>query len=167
MNLFLIFLFFFHFPWLLDFYARTLYGMIFEAQKQNLNMTSQTVISWHNFPFSDEDTDVKALVKSWLQSQPEEDRRMLETFLEDHFYKALDWVLKQNEFVVETSLVGVVMNGLSHMHGVKVKAEFACCLIRGLGANLSSSAKTAFAKEVTFCLDWTLLIGRGIPQRNS
>lgn len=76
---------------------------------------------------------------------------MLEAFLEDHFYKALDWVLKQNEFVVETSLVGVVMNGLSHMHGVKVKSEFACSLIRGLGGNLSSSAKTAFAKEVTYC----------------
>ena len=112
------------------------------------------------FPFSDEDTDVKALVKSWLQSQPEEDRRMLETFLEDHFYKALDWVLKQNEFVVETSLVGVVMNGLSHMHGVKAKAEFACCLIRGLGANLSPTAKAAFAKEVMFCLDGILLMGR-------
>ena len=101
---------------------------------------------------SDEDTDVKALVKSWLQSQPEEDRRMLEAFLEDLFYKALDWVLKQNEFVVETSLVGVVMNGLSHMHGVKVKSEFACSLIRGLGGNLSSSAKTAFAKEVNVFL---------------
>ena len=75
---------------------------------------------------------------------------MLEAFLEDHFYKALDWVLKQNEFVVETSLVGVVMNGLSHMHGVKVKSEFACSLIRGLGGNLSSSVKTAFAKEVTY-----------------
>lgn len=96
---------------------------------------------------------MKALVKSWLLSQPEEDRRMLETFLEDHFYKALDWVLKQNEFVVETSLVGVVMNGLSHMHGVKVKQEFACALIRGLGANLSSTAKTAFAKEVCILLE--------------
>ena len=103
--------------------------------------------------YSDEDTDVKALVKSWLLSQPEEDRRMLETFLEDHFYKALDWVLKQNEFVVETSLVGVVMNGLSHMHGVKVKQEFACALIKGLGANLSSTAKTAFAKEVCILLE--------------
>ena len=96
---------------------------------------------------------MKALVKSWLLSQPEEDRRMLETFLEDHFYKALDWVLKQNEFVVETSLVGVVMNGLSHMHGVKVKQEFACALIRGLGANLSSTAKTAFAKEVCILVE--------------
>ena len=73
---------------------------------------------------------------------------MMETFLEDHFYKALEWVMKQNEFVVETSLVGVVMNGLSHMHGVKVKQEFACRLIRGLGANLAPSVKTAFAKEV-------------------
>lgn len=107
------------------------------------------LLNFINFlQYSDEDIDVKALVKSWLQSQPEEDRRMLETFLEDHFYKALDWVLKQNEFVVETSLVGVVMNGLSHMFGVKVKQEFACALIRGLGANLSPSAKTSFAKEV-------------------
>ena len=97
---------------------------------------------------SDEDTDVKALVKSWLQNQPEEKRRILETWLEDYFYKALDWVLKQNEFVVDTSLVGVVMNGLSHMHGVKVKQQFVCSLVRGLGANLPSTAKTAFAKEV-------------------
>lgn len=54
---------------------------------------------------------------------------MLEMFLEDYFYKVLDWVLKQNEFVVEMSLVGVVMNGLLYMYGVKVKVEFVCCLI--------------------------------------
>lgn len=91
---------------------------------------------------------MKALVRSWLQSQPEGDQRQLEGWLEDHFYKALDWVLKHNEFVVDTSLVGVVMNGLSHMHGVKVKQEFTCSLLRGLGANLGANAKTAFAKEV-------------------
>ena len=130
------------------------YRMISRSAKYTSNLRlPNIVISMYNSlsmsSNSDEDTDVKVLVKSWLQSQPEEDRRMLETFLEDHFFKALDWVLKQNEFVVETSLVGVVMNGLSHMHGVKVKSEFACSLIRGLGGNLSSSAKTAFAKEVT------------------
>lgn len=100
------------------------------------------------FALSDEDMDVKALVKSWLQNQPEEERKMLETWLEDYFYKALEWVLKQNECVVESSLVGVVMNGLSHMHGIKVKQQFVCSLIRGLGANLPSAAKTSFAKEV-------------------
>ncbi|KAM7436007.1 Cytoplasmic dynein 2 heavy chain 1 [Porites harrisoni] len=125
----------------------------FLFESHDLSCASPATISRMGMIFlSDEDTDVKALVKSWLLSQPEEDRRMLETFLEDHFYKALDWVLKQNEFVVETSLVGVVMNGLSHMHGVKVKQEFACALIRGLGGNLSSTAKTAFAKEV---FHWT------------
>ncbi|XP_074620352.1 cytoplasmic dynein 2 heavy chain 1-like [Acropora palmata] len=125
----------------------------FLFESHDLSCASPATISRMGMIFlSDEDTDVKALVKSWLQSQPEEHRRMLETFLEDHFYKALDWVLKQNEFVVETSLVGVVMNGLSHMYGVKVKQEFACALIRGLGANLSSTAKASFAKEV---FHWT------------
>lgn len=99
---------------------------------------------------SEEDTDVKALVKSWLQGQSEEGRRVLETWLEDYFYKALDWVYKQNDLVVETTRVGLVMNGLSHMHGVKVKQQFVCSLIRGLGANLSASSQNAFAKEVRY-----------------
>lgn len=76
---------------------------------------------------------------------------MLEVFLEDYFYKVLDWVLKQNEFVVEISLVGVVMNGLFYMYGVKVKLEFVCSLIRGLGGNLFLLVKIVFVKEVIYC----------------
>ena len=98
---------------------------------------------------SEEDTDIKALVRSWLQNQSEEERRVLERWLEDYFYKALDWVYKQNDLVVETTRVGLVMNGLSHMHGVRVKQQFVCSLIRGLGANLSASSQASFAKEVT------------------
>lgn len=97
---------------------------------------------------SEEDTDIKALVRSWLQNQSEEERRVLEPWLEDYFYKALDWVYKQNDLVVETTRVGLVMNGLSHMHGVRVKQQFVCSLIRGLGANLSANSQTSFAKEV-------------------
>lgn len=100
------------------------------------------------FLISDEDTEVKALVKSWLQDLPEE-QRVLEGWIEDYFYKALDWVLKQNDFVVETTLVGVVMNGLSHLQNIKTKPEFVCALLRGLGSNLNTTAKSALAKEVS------------------
>lgn len=44
--------------------------------------------------FSDEDTDIKSVVQSWLNKQPEEDRMRISGWIEDHFYKALDYVLK-------------------------------------------------------------------------
>lgn len=72
----------------------------------------------------------------------------LEGWLEDYFYRALDWVMKANDFVVDTTLVGVAMNGLSHLMGVSCKAEFVCALIRGLGGNLQPSTREKFAKEV-------------------
>lgn len=56
--------------------------------------------------------------------------------------------MKQNDFVVDTSLVGVVMNGLSHLGGAETKAQFAVKLIRGLGGNLHTSTRVNFAKEV-------------------
>ena len=52
--------------------------------------------------------------------------------------------------MVDTSLVGVVMNGLSHFYQVRSRTHFSVCLIRGLGGNLIESAREAFAKEVLF-----------------
>lgn len=70
-----------------------------------------------------------------------------------------DFSLLQNDLVVETSLVGVVNNGLSHLHHVKNKSHFAVCLIHGLGGNLSESARELFAKEASyifcFCCCWS------------
>lgn len=54
----------------------------------------------------------------------------------------------QGEFVVETSLVGNVLNGLSHFHRVHGRAQFAMCLIRGLGGNLTETSREEFAKQV-------------------
>ena len=45
--------------------------------------------------FSDEDTDVKALVSSWLSSQPDSEQQILSGWIEDYFYKAVEWVLKR------------------------------------------------------------------------
>ena len=52
--------------------------------------------------------------------------------------------------MVDTSLVGVVMNGLSHFCQVRSRTHFSVCLIRGLGGNLVESAREAFAKEVLY-----------------
>lgn len=54
----------------------------------------------------------------------------------------------QNDFVVETSLIGTVMNGLSHLHGCTDRSEFIISLIRGLGGNLNMKSRNDFAKEV-------------------
>ena len=99
---------------------------------------------------------MRALISAWLKSLPgatDEQHHhsmhsQLEGWLEDYFYRALDWVMKANDFVIDTTLVGVAMNGLSHLTGVSCKVEFVCALIRGLGGNLQPSTREKFAKEV-------------------
>ena len=92
---------------------------------------------------------MKAIVKSWLKHLPSSlTKQQLEGWIEDHFYRCLDWVIQNGESVLDTTLVGVAMNGLSHIVGVGSKSEFACALVRGLGGNLSVTSRTAFAKEV-------------------
>jgi dynein heavy chain 2 len=54
----------------------------------------------------------------------------------------------QSEYVVETTLVGVVMNGLSHLYNVQDKCHFAVCLVRGLGGNIPEASREKFANEV-------------------
>lgn len=51
---------------------------------------------------------------------------------------------------METTLVGTVLNGLSHLHGVHDRAQFTLGLIRGLGGNLSERTKSDFAREVSY-----------------
>lgn len=57
-------------------------------------------------------------------------------------------MVQQGEMVVDTSLVGIVQNGLSQLHGVTNRAQFTVALIRGLGGNLTLPSREAFAKQV-------------------
>uniref|UniRef100_A0A8C9S5I7 Cytoplasmic dynein 2 heavy chain 1 n=1 Tax=Scleropages formosus TaxID=113540 RepID=A0A8C9S5I7_SCLFO len=124
----------------------------FVFETHDLSCASPATVSRMGMIFlSDEDTDVNSLVKSWLKSQPEECRSELENWIGDYFGRSLDWVLKQNDFVVETSLVGTVLNGLSHLGGVRDRGQFVISLIRGLGGNLNLKSRQEFAKEV---LSW-------------
>jgi len=78
--------------------------------------------------------------------------------MEDYFYKALEWVITTNDFVVETTLVGVALNGLSHLVHVNNKSQFACALVKGLGGNLGEQSRLNFAKMVKFtCMSYRLI----------
>ena len=73
---------------------------------------------------------------------------MLEGWIEDYFFKAVELVNNQLELVVPTTLVGVILGGLSHLRDVNSRSEFACAVVRGLGGNLSEPSKETLAKEV-------------------
>ncbi|XP_037534395.1 cytoplasmic dynein 2 heavy chain 1-like [Nematolebias whitei] len=124
----------------------------FLFETHDLSCASPATISRMGMIFlSDEDIDVGALVKSWLRRQPDECRSNLENWLGDYFQKALNWVLKQNDFVVETSLVGTVMNSLSHLNAVNERGQFIIGLLRGMGGNLNIKTRHELAKEL---LSW-------------
>ncbi|CAM4781010.1 unnamed protein product [Rotaria magnacalcarata] len=121
----------------------------FLFETHDLSCASPATISRMGMIFlSDEDTDVKAVVQSWLSKESEETRSSTEQYINDYFFEAFNWTIKQNDFVVETTLIGTVLNGLSHLHGVHDKSLFALGLIRGLGGNLNEKTKEAFAREV-------------------
>ncbi|XP_009895076.2 cytoplasmic dynein 2 heavy chain 1 [Dryobates pubescens] len=122
-------------------------NFIFETH--DLSCASPATISRMGMIFlSDEDTDLNSLIQSWLRSQPEECRYNLENWIGDYFEKALNWVVKKNDSVVETSLVGTVMNGLSHLRGCTDRGQFIVNLLRGLGGNLNMKSRQEFAREI-------------------
>ncbi|XP_034521541.1 LOW QUALITY PROTEIN: cytoplasmic dynein 2 heavy chain 1 [Ailuropoda melanoleuca] len=121
----------------------------FVFETHDLSCASPATVSRMGMIFlSDEETDVNSLIKSWLKNQPPNYRNNLENWIGDYFEKALQWVLKQNDYVVETSLVGTVMNGLSHLCGSQNHDQFIINLIRGLGGNLNMKSRLEFTKEV-------------------
>ncbi len=73
---------------------------ICQSALSNAARTTQQALVWeglmlYHLHYSDEDTDVKALVNSWLSKQDPAARDSLAEWIGDHFYKALEWVLKQ------------------------------------------------------------------------
>ena len=121
-------------------------NFIFETH--DLRFASPATISRMGMIFlSDEDVDVARLITCWILERPEERRADMKAWVDELFHKALRRALSE-EFVVETTMVGTVMNGLSHIAGAASRGEFVLGLCRGLGGNLLPSARTQFAKDV-------------------
>ena len=120
----------------------------FLFETHDLSFASPATISRMGMIFlSNEDIDVRRVLDKWLTTQPEEHRGLLEGLLKDYFHRALEFVLRR-DMVVETTLVGTVMNGLTAIHGVTTQGAFVCGLIRGLGGNLGLADRTELAKEL-------------------
>ena len=49
---------------------------------------------------------------------------------------------------METTIVGMTMNGLSHVAEVTTREEFLCGLVRGLGSNVSAENQAELSSEV-------------------
>ncbi|GFR12638.1 cytoplasmic dynein 2 heavy chain 1 [Trichonephila clavata] len=134
----------------------------FLFETHDLSCASPATISRMGIIFlSNEDVNVKSLVTAWLLQQDENNRLTIQTFIDDYFYKALDWVLKQNDFVLETSVTGTILNGLSHLKNSKNISQFAINLSRGLGSNLRKQSREALIREI---FSWANII---IPDLNS
>eukprot|EP00756_Hemistasia_phaeocysticola_P023549 Hpha_TRINITY_DN15900_c0_g17::TRINITY_DN15900_c0_g17_i1::g.73779::m.73779/K10414/DYNC2H, DNCH2; dynein heavy chain 2, cytosolic len=126
-------------------------NFIFETH--SLQYASPATVSRMGMIFlSEEDVDPHSAVRSWLEKQPEDIRMGLQTWLEDYFYKAIGLLLEFKSLVVETTRMGIVATGLSHLSGCHTKSEFCIGLIRGLGSllpmNSDSKDREDFANRV-------------------
>ncbi|CAH8515920.1 unnamed protein product [Schistosoma mattheei] len=97
---------------------------------------------------SDEAINSHAFVEAWLMNQPEMEQNQLKYLIDSVFYKCLEWVYQKNEFIVDTSPAAIIFTGLSHLVGAITPALFTVGLIRGLGANLTESARNELAIKV-------------------
>jgi dynein heavy chain 2 len=120
----------------------------FLFETHDLKFASPATVSRMGMIFlSDDDLDVTRIVQRWVSSVSSDLKPQMLIWINELFYKALDFVVK-SENVIHTTIVGTVMNGLSQIKQCKTKEEFICGLIRGLGGNLSLQSRQVLAKEV-------------------
>eukprot|EP00048_Salpingoeca_helianthica_P012919 m.191176 g.191176 ORF g.191176 m.191176 type:complete len:3938 (+) comp15437_c5_seq50:82-11895(+) len=120
----------------------------FVFETNDLSCASPATVSRMGMIFlSDEDLDAKAVVATWLKQQTEQCQNALPRFLDDYFYRALDWV-SAKPCVVPQGRLGRIRNGLSLLPGTVAKAEVLFALLRGFGGNMAVDIRTDFAKEL-------------------
>lgn len=120
----------------------------FLFETHDLSFASPATVSRMGMIFlSDEDLDVARLVQRWLSTLEQDKRSSMSSWVDEMFYKALEYV-QRCDYVVNSTLVGTVMNGLSQLKSANTRQEFVCGLIRGLGGNISFAQKVGLAKEV-------------------
>jgi hypothetical protein len=72
----------------------------------------------------------------------------MQKWIDEYFYANFDYATKSTERVIDTSLVGLLFNALSHLNGAVSVADFAVRLTRGLTGNCSAAQRADIAKQV-------------------
>ena len=124
-------------------------NFIFETD--SLRFASPATVSRNGMILlSDEDFDPSVKVKSWLAAQPADVAGPLGDWMDELFYKALDWVtaLPDADHMVVTTRIGLVMNGLSQLAGCVARGDFIVRLIAGLGGGIEPGKRADFAAWV-------------------
>lgn len=71
----------------------------FLFETDDLSCASPATISRMGMIFlSDEDTDVKAIVDSWLQNEPEDSKSQTEKLINQYFYTAFEWIMNKVKY---------------------------------------------------------------------
>jgi len=141
-------------------------NFIFECD--DLRYASPATISRLSFIFlSEEDVDVRPLIRSWILKQPEGLQSSLEAWFDEIFYKAFDWVYQKGSpkpLTTDTTRMGMVLNVLGHLHrsttnadAEPTKCDFVLAVCRGVGENLSEEHRVDLTREV---FKW---IGESLP----
>ena len=120
-------------------------NFIFETH--DLTYASPATISRMGMIYmSDENIDIKLLVRAWLDKQDPNIAEIISPLIDSYFFKALDWITKNPEAnVVKTTKIGNVFNGLSHLSYANSLNKFIFGLIRGFGSNLYQKQREDFA----------------------
>ena len=124
-------------------------NFIFESD--NLKFASPATVSRMGMIFlSEEDVNVSRLIHTWVKKQEDESmKNKLEAWMDEIFYKALDWVLKnEDKWIIETTKVGIVHNVLCSLDHCDTKAGFVDGVIRGLGGNFDLATRKELAQLV-------------------
>ena len=126
---------------------------------------------------SDEDTDVKNIVNSWISKYSskadENEINTMKQCMDEIFFPTIDYCVRSGDLLVDTSLVGCVLNGLVKIQfensidltkkkilfllfylqsmlrsGVTNRLEFAVKLFKGLAGNINETSREGLAKEI-------------------
>lgn len=123
-------------------------NFIFETS--DLSYASPATISRMGMIFlNNEDISIRSLVNEWLKKRPEDLQTRLSQLIEDQFYPLLDKIFTlEDQQLVKTTRVGLVMTVLSQLYLVKSKHDFICALARGFASNFEGKLRSLVVEQV-------------------
>ncbi|RZC33069.1 cytoplasmic dynein 2 heavy chain 1 [Asbolus verrucosus] len=122
-------------------------NFIFETH--DLNHASPATISRMGIVLlSEEDLDLTFYIINYIKNQSEDFERLLGSYINDYFQKSVNWIYNEGEMALPSSKIAVAKTGLTQLHDVKSKTQFAVALVNGMGQQLQCDFRELFAQQV-------------------